>query len=156
VTGARAVLVLAPVLVLIGAGLTGCSDGGSTVGSAAGSAGSVSAGAAPVLVPVEMGERRFSPASFSFRRGTVVIFRFHNGGAQRHQAVVGDVAVQQDRVDGQLLPGDPLVNTVLVEPGQDADLPYRMDVPGELRIGCHEAGHWAAGMKATITVTPTG
>ena len=141
-----AVLLAVPAALL----LAGCSGAAS---DPAGS-GSTTPAVRPVVVPVEMQARAFSPASFSFAQGSVVVFRFHNGTAERHRAVVGDAIFQQDRVDGQLDPGDPLVNTVLVDPGATADLPYRMDVPGTLLIGCHEAGHWEAGMRATITVTP--
>lgn len=132
------------------AGLAGCS--GSTPEVRVTGVPTVSS--PPVVVPVEMLDRSFSPASFRFAQGSVVVFRFHNGTKEQHQAAVGDAIFQQDRVGGQLDPNDPLVNTVVVQPGATADLPYRMDVPGDLLIGCHEPGHWEAGMKATITVTP--
>lgn len=136
--------------VLLPALLAGC--GGSTPEVRV--TGVPTASVPPVVVPVEMLDRAFSPATFRFVQGSVVVFRFHNGTRERHQAAVGDVYFQQDRAGGQLDPNDPLVNTVVVEPGATADLPYRMDVPGELLIGCHEPGHWEAGMKATVTVTP--
>lgn len=132
--------------------LTGCGRSTSQVTVT----GVPTASAAPVVVEVDMLDRRFSPDSFTFSQGSVVVFRFRNTTAERHQAAVGDGNFQQDRVSGQLDPNDPLVNTVVVEPGGTADLPYRMDVPGELLIGCHEPGHWEAGMRATVTVTPAG
>ena len=42
---------------------------------------------------------------------------------------------------------------VEVAPGETATLVYTFDEPGTLLIGCHVPGHYAAGMKGTITVT---
>jgi uncharacterized cupredoxin-like copper-binding protein len=42
---------------------------------------------------------------------------------------------------------------VTVEPGKTEELTTRFDDAGTYEIGCHEPGHYAAGMKITITVT---
>ena len=39
------------------------------------------------------------------------------------------------------------------EPGKSGDLTYRFDEAGTYEIGCHEPGHYAAGMKITVNVT---
>lgn len=39
-----------------------------------------------------------------------------------------------------------------VAPGATGDLTYTFDEPGTLLLGCHEPGHYEAGMVATIVV----
>jgi uncharacterized cupredoxin-like copper-binding protein len=41
-----------------------------------------------------------------------------------------------------------------VDPGQTRELVYTFAEAGESIAGCHVVGHYAAGMKATIAVTP--
>jgi uncharacterized cupredoxin-like copper-binding protein len=41
-------------------------------------------------------------------------------------------------------------NAVTVEPGKSADLTYTFSDDAAVVIGCHEPGHWASGMKATV------
>ncbi len=50
-------------------------------------------------------------------------------------------------------PGMGLPNMVSVEPGQTAELTFSFAAPGDLLIGCHEAGHYEAGMRARLIVT---
>jgi uncharacterized cupredoxin-like copper-binding protein len=41
-------------------------------------------------------------------------------------------------------------NAVTVPPGTSADLTYTFSADSAVVIGCHEPGHWASGMKATV------
>jgi uncharacterized cupredoxin-like copper-binding protein len=41
---------------------------------------------------------------------------------------------------------------VQVQPGGYAELSYQFRAPGTLILGCHEPGHYAAGMRATFEV----
>ena len=41
-------------------------------------------------------------------------------------------------------------------PGETKTLDYTIVTPGAYKVGCHVNGHYAAGMKAAITVTPKG
>lgn len=50
-------------------------------------------------------------------------------------------------------PGMGLPNMVSVEPGQTGELTFSFAAPGDLLIGCHEAGHYEAGMHARLIVT---
>ncbi len=43
-------------------------------------------------------------------------------------------------------------NAVEVPAGGSARLVYTFDQPGTLDYGCHVPGHYAAGMRGTITV----
>lgn len=42
---------------------------------------------------------------------------------------------------------------ITVEPGASGSLTYTFDTPGTYEIGCHQPGHYAAGMTITVIVT---
>jgi len=44
------------------------------------------------------------------------------------------------------------LHAVDVPAGGAARLVYTFDQPGTLEYGCHVAGHYAAGMRGTITI----
>jgi uncharacterized cupredoxin-like copper-binding protein len=108
-------------------------------------------------VQVAMREFSFAPSSFTVKVGSTVDFVFTNRGAVEHEAVIGDMAFQDEHekemAEGgmQMGSGEPEVEA---EPGEAKTLTYTFDQPGTLIIGCHVEGHWASGMKATITVVP--
>lgn len=104
-------------------------------------------------------EMRFDPAEFDFFAGDTVRFEVTNDGSVRHEFYVGDVAAQEAHAaemretDGSgMAHDDP--NGVTVEPGQTETLEITFDEAGELQVGCHEPGHFQAGMAAPITVHP--
>ena len=43
----------------------------------------------------------------------------------------------------------------MFRPGQTVQLVYTFDRAGTLEYACHAAGHYAAGMRGTITVSPS-
>ena len=94
-----------------------------------------------------------------FFAGDTVRFEVTNDGSIRHEFYVGDVAAQEAHAaemretDGSgMAHDDP--NGVTVEPGQTETLEIIFDEAGELQVGCHEPGHFQAGMAAPITVHP--
>ena len=42
---------------------------------------------------------------------------------------------------------------VVVQPGKTGELAYRFERSGMTVIGCHQPGHYEAGMRATVNVT---
>jgi uncharacterized cupredoxin-like copper-binding protein len=43
-------------------------------------------------------------------------------------------------------------NAMTINPGETNELTWHFTEPGTVLIGCHQVGHYAGGMKATITV----
>ena len=104
-------------------------------------------------------DMRYDPAKFDFFAGDTVRFEVTNEGSLRHEFFVGDVAAQEEHAaemretDGSgMAHDDP--NGVTVEPGETETLEITFDESGELQVGCHEPGHFEAGMAAPITVHP--
>jgi len=98
---------------------------------------------------------RFEPARFEFRRGETVTFVVHNAGKLMHEFVIGTEAELVRHAEAMRKhPGmehdEPYM--AHVPPGQAQRLTWRFTEPGEFLAGCLVAGHWDAGMRATITV----
>ena len=144
-------------LLMLALGATACARSGMNHAGA-----SMDHGASPPpqtagpSIAEEMREFSFFPAQLSVKRGETVTFRFRNVGAQLHEAVIGDegaqAAEEQAMSHGGGM-GHMGANAVEVKPGGTAELTYTFDKVGELLIGCHEPGHYPAGMRATITVS---
>jgi uncharacterized cupredoxin-like copper-binding protein len=44
-------------------------------------------------------------------------------------------------------------NAFVLEPGETKEMTWHFTQSGEVLFGCHQPGHYAAGMKGTITVS---
>lgn len=100
---------------------------------------------------------RIEPASMQVAVGVPVTFVVTNAGVLPHEFVVGDEAVQQEHETsmqgmGSMSHDEP--NAIGLEPGETKELYMMFSEPGETLAGCHIPGHYLAGMRATITVTP--
>lgn len=116
-------------------------------------------------VEVEMTEFAFTPAELTFSAGETVRFVFTNTGEVEHEAVLGDVHVQQeheqamaegmdDHGDGESAGGHHGdIPSVTVPAGETRELVHTFRGSGELMLGCHLPGHWDAGMQAELDVT---
>ena len=105
-------------------------------------------------VDVTMKNVAYSPATLSVTKGETVTFRFTNEDAVRHDAFVGDAKAQlsheKDMRNGH---GAHAKGHVSVEPGKTATLTHTFDEAGTVEVGCHEVGHYGAGMRIVVTVT---
>ena len=129
----------------------GCADRNST---------STTAGTARMRVEIAMTDNAYSPTVVTVPKGEKVVFKFTNSGSVEHEAIIGDASVQDDHaqemMDGHSMSGmggDASDRTVTVKPGKTAEITTTFDTSGALIIGCHEKGHYEAGMKATLKVT---
>ena len=108
-------------------------------------------------VEIEMRDIEFSPTTVDVEKGETIRFLFTNSGAVTHEAYVGDAAAQEDHADemesmgGMDHGGDAEVLTV--KPGETGELSYVFDEAGTVQIGCHEPGHFEAGMVLDVEVS---
>lgn len=95
-------------------------------------------------------------ASTTVPAGVPVTFVVTNAGAIVHEFYLGDEAAQAEH-EAEMVAGGGMghdePNGIAVEPGETKELTFTFEAPSETLAGCHEAGHYAAGMKSTITVT---
>jgi uncharacterized cupredoxin-like copper-binding protein len=129
--------------------------------------GDAAAGGEPRTIEVSMTDNAYSPASLDVEAGETVRFVFRNDGAVRHEAVIGTGTQQEEHhadmaemagmegshegMDmGSMDHGE--LHAVVVEPGETVEMMHTFESSGPMMIGCHEPGHWEAGMKMTIDV----
>lgn len=110
------------------------------------------------VVEVEMTDMAFAPASVDVKADETVRLRFHNSGLAVHEAVIGDLAFQEEHAvemaGGSMHHGDAdEPEALVVAVGETGDLVYTAGSAGTLIIGCHQPGHWDAGMRADLTIT---
>jgi uncharacterized cupredoxin-like copper-binding protein len=161
-------------LVLVGAacGGDGSSDASST-GSSADEGGSMAR-----TVDIKMVDLAFEPKALTVHSGQTVRFMFTNDGESTHDAFIGDAEAQaahEDEMhspesegeasDAQDMGSDEATTEhmsndemgsdegITVEPGKTGELTHTFNQPGTVEIGCHEPGHYDAGMKIKITVS---
>lgn len=136
------------------------------------------------VVTVTMTDNSFTPDEFTVTEGETITFEFHNEGKILHEAVFGDAAVQAAHANqmsgasaehmgelGQSGESGHMGGSgesghmggmnhgsggaaVSVEPDRIVTLEYTFSAAGEVLIGCHQPGHWDAGMKAVVHVEP--
>lgn len=129
--------------------LAGCGDNGT----------SASDHAADRTVEVDMVDIDFEPTDLEVAAGETVRFVFTNRGEVAHDAVIGDAAAQADHAadmadDHGGGHGDDDSDAVTVEPGHSAEITHTFGTDDdELLIGCHQPGHYDAGMVTTIHVS---
>jgi uncharacterized cupredoxin-like copper-binding protein len=111
-------------------------------------------------VNVQMTDLAFSTATISVKAGETVKFVFQNNGKVRHDAFIGDTAAQvQHGMEMRSGPGSMPAHDmngsdgVTVQPGTTGELTMTFDKAGPLELGCHEPGHYEAGMKAMVDVS---
>jgi uncharacterized cupredoxin-like copper-binding protein len=114
--------------------------------------------AAARTVNIDMEDIAFQPTTFTAQRGERVRFVFHNRGQLPHDAFIGDAQAQAEH-EREMRQGDDDTHGmhgdgkgITVEPGKTGKLTYTFDRTGTFEIGCHQPGHYAAGMKVAVTV----
>jgi uncharacterized cupredoxin-like copper-binding protein len=100
----------------------------------------------------------FSPGSVGVKRGETVMFRVTNSGVIPHDFVLGDEEMQvEHEAEMAEMSGDMAMhdepNAFALEPGETKEMTWHMTTTGDVLFGCHQPGHFAAGMKGTVSVT---
>jgi uncharacterized cupredoxin-like copper-binding protein len=130
-------------------------------------------------IEIEMVDIAFQPDEIEVAQGETVRLVFTNSGEVVHDAFIGDAAAQaeheremreagdeghdgMDEIDDTETTGSEGTNHadtegddegITVQPGDAGEMVHTFDEPGELEIGCHEPGHYDAGMIVHVTVT---
>lgn len=102
---------------------------------------------------------RFDPNEVDVLAGDVITFRVVNSGTLIHDFTIGDEATQQkhDEEMAEMAESGEMMmhkepNAMSINPGETNELTWHFTEPGTVLIGCHQVGHYAGGMKGTITV----
>lgn len=115
------------------------------------------ADAARTVEIVATDDFRFTPDTIDVEPGEVITLSVRNAGAIPHELVLGDGAVQEEHeremgeMGGEMMMDE--ANAVSLAPGETKTLTWRFPSDGEVIYGCHEPGHYDAGMRGTIAVS---
>ena len=97
---------------------------------------------------------RFTPDAITVQAGETVTFVVRNDGVAVHEFFVGTEEDQADHAAemamGAMSHGHD--NALSLKAGERGSLTMTFPEAASLLIGCHEPGHYEAGMKATLTV----
>lgn len=100
---------------------------------------------------------RFDPADVAVRKGETVTFRVTNAGTLVHEFDLGNQKFQdahekemQGMGSEHHMGDEP--NAVSVPPGKTKTVTWTFSDAGTGIYACHVAGHYAGGMKGTVTV----
>jgi uncharacterized cupredoxin-like copper-binding protein len=118
---------------------------------------SAAASAAATRVDVTLTDAlKIEPAAMTVPAGVPVTFVVTNSGTTDHEFYLGDEAAQAAHENEMAEMGGMAhdeTEGIAVKPGETKELTYTFEEAGETLAGCHVAGHYGGGMKATITVT---
>lgn len=108
-------------------------------------------------VDVAMEDIEFDQTTLTVKTGETIDFRFTNTGQIAHDAFIGDDAAQKDHEAEMGEMGDAeghgmKEGAIALQPGESGQLSYTFSEPGTFEVGCHQPGHYAAGMKIDVTV----
>ncbi len=97
----------------------------------------------------------FEPADITVSSGETVTFRLTNDGSVVHDFTLGDQATQDEHEAemsemGGMAHDEP--NVATIPAGETVELTWTFGNGGTVLIGCHQTGHYAAGMTGQITV----
>jgi uncharacterized cupredoxin-like copper-binding protein len=121
-----------------------------------GGSGHTTHGSGGRTIDVEMRDIAYAPDRVSVKAGESVQFVFHNTGKVTHDAFVGDEHAQLEHESAMSTAagghhGDS--SAITVEPGKSGTLTRTFAANDDVVIGCHEPGHYEAGMKLHIDAT---
>ncbi len=94
----------------------------------------------------------FDPGRIDAAPGETVRFVIENTDPIDHEFILGDDLVQRIHELGTEAVHPPKPGEVSVPAGTTATTTYTFGAPGELTFACHLPGHFAYGMRGTVTV----
>jgi len=118
------------------------------------------AGADRVIEVEARDDLTFSPSEISVAEGETITFVVTNTGSVAHDFTLGDQATQDahaEEMAEMMASGnmgdhdDP--NAVVLDGGETKELTWTFGEAGEMWFGCHQPGHYAAGMVGLAMVT---
>lgn len=99
---------------------------------------------------------KFNPDSVTVSPGETILFRIVNDGQLVHDFTIGDEAAQQEHEEemaemgGMDMHDEP--NAVVLAAGETTELAWTFTEDGTVLFGCHQPGHYDAGMRGEIAV----
>lgn len=104
-------------------------------------------------------EMAFDPDDVDVQAGEVITFEVTNAGKIPHDFTLGDEAAQEEHeremaeaMGSEMEMAHDEPNAMTVPPGETRTLTWRFSEPGTVLYGCHQPGHYEAGMVGAVVV----
>ncbi len=100
---------------------------------------------------------RFTPSVWNAQAGEAIRIVLANNGKADHELVIGtekDIFAHAKEMASPGFKGHHHTNAISAKLGQQAELVWTFKKPGLYAMACFEPGHYEAGMKGVINVTP--
>jgi len=94
----------------------------------------------------------FDPSNLEFAPGTTVRFVVQNTDPIDHEFILGDAKVQEVHELGTEAHHPPRPGEMSIPAGSTRTTTYTFAQQGSLIFGCHLPGHYAFGMRGSVTV----
>ena len=98
----------------------------------------------------------FDASEITVSAGETITFRITNTGNIAHDFTLGDQETQAEHEAEMMDNGETMThddpNTVVLAAGETKELTWRFSEAGTVLIGCHQPGHYAAGMAGAVTI----
>jgi uncharacterized cupredoxin-like copper-binding protein len=111
-------------------------------------------------VTIEMSDQmRFLPSQLQVKQGETIRFNVKNSGKMRHEWVIGNEAELLEHAAQMKKAGvgshkHDMANAISLAGGEQGTLIWTFDKAESLAMACFEPGHYEAGMRGVIQVTP--
>ncbi len=103
-------------------------------------------------------ERRFEPAEITVQPGETITIRVTNTAGSLHELYLGSEQQHEEHEEEMAAMGDAEMkmsdedNRIFMEAGETKQITWTFPQSGSVIYGCHMPGHFAAGMRGTVTV----
>lgn len=101
----------------------------------------------------------FDPESIQVAAGETITFVVSNPGVAVHEFVIGDIETQDEHeaemaemMESEMVMGDE-PNAVVLDAGETKSITWRFNDAGEVLYGCHQPGHYNAGMVGAFDLS---
>lgn len=95
---------------------------------------------------------RFDPSDVAVEPGQTIHFVIENTDPIDHEFIVGDEQVQRGHEAGTEAHHAPRPGEISIPPGETVVTTMTFPAQGSLLFGCHLPGHYAYGMRGSITI----
>ena len=107
---------------------------------------------APRTIAVDMRFSRYLPVSLHVGAHQTVRFKLVNEDPITHEFIIGTEAQQLAHEKGPNVDHNGLPGQASLGPGETRTISFTFAGPGNLLFACHRPGHYAYGMRGTITI----
>ena len=104
-------------------------------------------------ITVDMRFSHYTPTAIRVHEGETVRFKLVNQDPITHEFIIGDAAAQEAHEHSLNEDHNGKPGQASLAPGETRFITFTFDAPGSLIFACHRPGHYAYGMRGTISIS---